>query len=65
MSVHIDEVTTTVESRAAGGDGGHDSGAGGGGSLAEEARIEELRPLVRALVAEEIERLLRCRGVMP
>jgi hypothetical protein len=65
MSVHIDEVTTTVESRAAGGDGGHDSGAGGGSSLAGEARIEELRPLVRALVAEEIERLLRCRGVMP
>jgi hypothetical protein len=61
MSVHIDEVTTTVEARAGGGDGGSASG----GSLPGEARIEELRPLVRALVAEEIERLLRCRGVMP
>jgi hypothetical protein len=60
MSVHIDEVNTTVEARA----GGGDSGAGGG-SLAGEARIEELRPLVRALVAEEIERWLRSRGVMP
>jgi hypothetical protein len=59
MSVHIDEVSTTVEARA----GGADSASGG--SVPGEARIEELRPLVRALVAEEIERWLRSRGVMP
>ena len=64
MSVHIDEVTTTVEA-SGGGAAARDGGAGGGGSLAGEARLEELRPLVRALVAEEIERWLRSRGVLP
>lgn len=59
MSVHIDEVNTTVDTRGcAPGAGDRDAGA------AAEVRLEELRPLVRALVAEEIERWLRARGML-
>lgn len=64
MSVHIDEVSTTVEAIGPAAGSGDRAGAGPG-SGAAEARLEELRPLVRALVAEEIERWLRQRGVMP
>lgn len=64
MSVHIDEVSTTVDIGAA-----PTSGAGGDrlhqGIAAAESRLEELRPIVRALVAEEIERWLRQRGGLP
>jgi hypothetical protein len=60
MTVHIDEVSTVIEP-AAGGEGGMDEASDGAGQSAE-VRIEELRPLVRALVAEEIERWLRSRG---
>jgi hypothetical protein len=63
MSVHIDEVNTTVEaSGPIAGIGDRDAGAA---AEATEARLEELRPLVRALVGEEIERWLRSQGVMP
>ena len=64
MSVHIDEVSTTVEATGLAAGSGDQAGAGTG-SGAVESRLEELRPLVRALVAEEIERWLRQRGVMP
>ena len=64
MSVHIDEVNATVEAGAqAPGTADHDAGAAAGG--AAEVRLEELRPLVRALVAEEIERWTRSRGLLP
>ncbi|MFN9624269.1 MAG: hypothetical protein ACK587_15780 [Cyanobacteriota bacterium] len=64
MSVHIDAVSTIVEASApATGAADHDAGASVGG--ATEVRLEDLRPLVRALVAEEIERWLRSRGLMP
>jgi hypothetical protein len=62
MSVHIDEVSTTVEAT---GPGERAAGAAPGVAAAGEARLEELRPLVRALVAEEVERWLRQRGLMP
>jgi len=64
MSVHIDEVNTTVEATGPAAGSGHRAGAGTD-SGAVESRLEELRPMVRALVAEEIERWLRQRGVMP
>lgn len=64
MSIQIDEVVASVEATPSTTDGGTRGSAGQAG-LATEARIEELRPLVRALVAEEIERWLRSRGVMP
>jgi hypothetical protein len=64
MSVHIDEVNTTVEATGPAAGSGDRAGTGTD-SGAVESRLEELRPLVRALVAEEIERWLRQRGVMP
>ena len=64
MSVHIDEVSTTVEAAAPAATSGDRAGGGATGGAAA-AQLEELRPLVRALVAEEIERWLRQRGVMP
>jgi hypothetical protein len=64
MSVHIDEVNTTVDTRG-GAPGAGDRDAGAAAEGAAEVRLEELRPLVRALVAEEIERWLRARGVLP
>jgi hypothetical protein len=63
MSVHIDEVNTTVEAAAPAAASCDRAGGATGGAAA--AQLEELRPLVRALVAEEIERWLRQRGVMP
>ncbi len=62
MSVHIDEVSTIIEPTA--GERGAGEAAEGGGSAAE-VQIEELRPLVRILVAEELERWLRARGECP
>jgi hypothetical protein len=59
MPVHIGEVSTTVESLPASGAGEPGSAPDPGESAAFEVRIEELRPLIRALVAEEIERWLR------
>jgi hypothetical protein len=64
MSVQIDEVNTTVEARG-GAPGAGDRDAGALAESAAEVRLEELRPLVRALVAEEIERWLRGRGGLP
>jgi hypothetical protein len=64
MSVHIDEVSTTVEASPQASRPG-DQTPGPAAAGPEEARLEELRPLVRALVAEEIERWLRQRGEMP
>jgi hypothetical protein len=61
-TVHIGEVTTTIEALP-----GSDAPAAQGqadGSVFE-VQIEDLRPLVRALVAEEIERWLRSRGDCP
>lgn len=64
MSVYIEELNTMVEARGtATGAGDRDAGAAAEGTA--EVRLEELRPLVRALVAEEIERWLRGRGVLP
>lgn len=62
MSVQIDEVNTVIEPGGGAGAGGGHAGAGAG---PEEVRLEELRPLVRALVAEEIERWLRQEGRLP
>ncbi len=64
MSVHIDEVNTTVEATPGPASAG-DRDAGAPAPGAAEERLEELRPLVRMLVAEEIERWLRGRGGMP
>jgi hypothetical protein len=64
MSVHIDEVNTTGEASGAEPVAG-DRHAGAAAEGAAEVRLEELRPLVRALVAEEIERWLRSRGRLP
>lgn len=64
MSVQIDELNTTVEARGTA-TGAADRDAGAAAEGAAEVRLEELRPLVRALVAEEIERWLRSRGVLP
>ncbi len=65
MSVHIDEVSTTVEASGPPSGRGEPGGGGPAGAGPGEARLEELRPLVRALVAEEIERWLRARGGLP
>lgn len=65
MAVRIDEVSTVIEptgGEPGEGAGGRDQDAGG---TPFEVRIEELRPLVRALVAEELERWLRTRGEHP
>jgi hypothetical protein len=62
MSVQIDEVSTVIEPMARSGGAG---GIEGASDVVDEVRIEELRPLVRALVAEEIERWLRQEGRLP
>ena len=61
MPVTIGEVSTTIETQPSG--GAVESGAGGQAQEegAYEVRLEELRDLVRALVAEELERQLRRR----
>lgn len=69
MSVRIGEVSTTID--AVGNESGdlrETSAAGavdGAGGGAFEVQLEELRPLVRALVAEEIERWWRQRSDCP
>lgn len=58
MPVTIGELTTTIETLP-----GPQAGAGAAAAAADEApfeqRIEELRAIVRALVAEELERQSR------
>jgi hypothetical protein len=59
MPVHIDEVSTIIEPAS-----GQDNTPTRAASCEPEpfeVRIEELRPLVRALIAEELERRLRTR----
>jgi hypothetical protein len=63
-TVHIGEVATTIESLAGSGDESPNP-RGGDNGPAFEVQMEELRPLVRALVAEELERWLRSRGDCP
>ncbi len=68
MSVRIGEVSTTID--AAGDESGDlqatsAAGAADGGGSAFEVQLEELRPLVRALVAEELERWWRQRSDCP
>lgn len=64
MTVTIGELSTTIETLP-----GEGTERGSGGAPAEDAafevRIEELRALVRALVAEELERQLRHRSDCP
>lgn len=65
MPVTIGELSTTIETLP--GDS-TERGAGGAApaeDAAFEVRIEELRALVRALVAEELERQLRHRSDCP
>lgn len=65
MAVHIDEVSTVIEPTGA--DSGQTPGEQPSGAAPPpfEVQIEELRPLVRALLAEELERWLRNRGERP
>lgn len=65
MPVSIGELSTTIETLPG---EGAERGSGGGApaeDAAFEVRIEELRALVRALVAEELERQLRHRSDCP
>ena len=64
MAVTIGEVVTTIATLPDGG-GREESGAGAPAEAAFEVRLEDLRPLVRALVAEELERRLRQRSDCP
>lgn len=59
MPVHIDEVSTIIEPTT--GQDTQPTRAASGEPEPFEVRIEELRPLVRALIAEELERRLRTR----
>uniref|UniRef100_UPI00321FEFC7 hypothetical protein n=1 Tax=Zoogloea sp. TaxID=49181 RepID=UPI00321FEFC7 len=64
MPVSIGEVSTTIDTLP----GGATSEAGSGATAddaAFEVRMEDLRALVRALVAEELERQLRHRSDCP
>ena len=64
MPVTIGEVLTTIETAP----GAHDAegrASEAGAAPALEVHIEELRQVVRALVAEELERHLRQRGGCP
>ncbi len=65
MSVRIGEVSTTID--AVGDESGdlRETSATGAADGAFEVQLEELRPLVRALVAEEIERWWRQRSDCP
>jgi hypothetical protein len=65
MTVTIGELSTTIETLPG---EGTERGSGGGAPTEDapfEVRIEELRALVRALVAEELERQLRHRSDCP
>ncbi len=64
MPVSIGEVSTTIDTLP----GGATSEAGSGATADDapfEVRMEDLRALVRALVAEELERQLRHRSDCP
>ncbi len=63
MAVTIGEVSTTIETLPD--SGPRESGAAAPEETAFEVRLEELRQLVRALVAEELERRLRQRSDCP
>lgn len=64
MPVSIGEVSTTIETLPGG-----STAESGSGATADDApfevRMEDLRALVRALVAEELERQLRHRSDCP
>lgn len=64
MPVSIGEVSTTIETLPGG-----SAAESGSGATADDApfevRMEDLRALVRALVAEELERQLRHRSDCP
>lgn len=62
--VHIGEITTTIEP-AAGAGAPASAPAEQDSGPAFEVQLEELRPLVRALVAEELERRARREGRCP
>ncbi len=64
MTVHIGEMTTTIESAPTGG-GEPGAAPSPQEGTAFEVQLEDLRPLVRALVAEELERWLRRQGDCP
>ena len=64
MAVTIGEVVTTIDTLPDG-DAREGSGASAPAEAAFEVRLEDLRPLVRALVAEELERQLRQRSDCP
>lgn len=63
MSVNIGEVATTIDPLPAGATGPDAAGAPEGAAF--EVRLEELRPLIRVLVAEEMERWWRQRSDCP
>ena len=63
MTVRIDEVSTVIEPGS--GEPPPRGAESAGHSAPFEVQIEELRPVVRALVAEELERWLRTRGGQP
>lgn len=65
MPVTIGEVSTTIDTLPGSDDTARGSGGASGEDAAFEVRIEELRALVRALVAEELERQLRQRSDCP
>lgn len=63
MSVRIGEVNTTID--AYGDESPETTAAAAPENSAFEVQLEELRPLVRALVAEELERWWRQRSDCP
>jgi len=63
MPVTIGEVATTIETLPAADDSR--GSAASPEEAAHEVRLEELRQLVRELVAEEVERQLRRRSDCP
>ena len=64
MAVTIGEVSTTIDTLPDSG-GREEPGPGAPAEAAFEVRLEDLRQLVRALVAEELERQLRQRSDCP
>ena len=64
MTVTIGEVSPTIDTLPDSG-GREESGPGAPAEAAFEVRLEDLRQLVRALVAEELERQLRQRSDCP
>lgn len=64
MPVSIGEVSTTIDTLPGGSTAEAGSGAGAD-DAPFEVRMEDLRALVRALVAEELERQLRHRSDCP